>query len=44
VEALLDVGADVNVKAKDGETALDAATRAGHADIRALLVRGGAKP
>ena len=44
VQALLAKGADVNAKANDSKTALDAATAGGHAEVRALLVQAGAKP
>jgi len=43
VQVLLDKGADVNAKMDSGGTALDAATNGGHADVRALLVKAGAK-
>jgi ankyrin repeat protein len=37
VKALLEAGADANIKDRDGDTALMAATREGHQEIIALL-------
>jgi len=43
VELLLDAKADVNVKDKQGNTALSGAERAGHAEIVRMLRAAGAK-
>jgi ankyrin repeat protein len=41
---LLAKSADVNAEMINGTTALMAATKRGHADVRDLLVKAGAKP
>jgi hypothetical protein len=43
-KALLAKGADVNAKTNNGTTALIAATKGGHANVRDLLVKAGANP
>ena len=43
IKALLDAGADVNVKGEDGYTALMFAANAGHTEIVELLKAAGAK-
>ena len=43
IQALLDKGADVNIKAKDGATALSWASRKGNTATVALLKKAGAK-
>ena len=43
IRALLASGADLNVKAKDGETALKLASRKGRTEIVRLLEKAGAK-
>ena len=43
VKLLLDKGADVNAKSKDGDTALKAASVKGHTEIVELLKAHGAK-
>ena len=43
VELLLDAKADVNVKDKQGNTALSGEERAGHAEIVLMLRAAGAK-
>jgi ankyrin repeat protein len=42
VQALLDKGAAVNVKANDGTTALMAASQKDHREVRELLLNAGA--
>ncbi len=43
LEMLLEAGADVNAKDKDGHTALDMAQKAGNTKIVELLKQAGAK-
>ena len=43
VQALLGKGADVNVKANNGDTALSLASSKGNKEIRKLLLKAGAK-
>jgi ankyrin repeat protein len=43
IQALLDKGADLNIKAKDGATALSWASKKGNTATVALLKKAGAK-
>jgi ankyrin repeat protein len=43
VVSLIEKGADINAKNKDGETPLDLALRQGHKEIVELLRKHGAK-
>jgi len=43
VKALIDAGADVNLKGKDDRTAMMAAVRKGHTEIVDVLKRAGAR-